>query len=104
MRDKFAPDFVNGEEHQVMSPTDLVHQISPVGSELDWMEPSVLMCNSKMLQPYGSERVYDAFHLLRTEPLVQVPFYFFELLIWCLEMKLNRGTAKCACSYSSFLF
>lgn len=71
VRDKFAPDFVNGEEHQVMSPTDLVHQISPVGSELDWMEPSVLMCNSKMLQPYGSERVYDAFHLLQTDPLVQ---------------------------------
>lgn len=71
VRDKFVPELDKGEEHQVIIPTDFVHQISSAGSEGDWMEPSICMCNSKMLQRYGSERVYDAFHLLRTEPLVQ---------------------------------
>lgn len=26
-----------------------------------------------MLQPYQADRVYDAFHLLQTEPSIQVP-------------------------------
>ncbi|POO02955.1 hypothetical protein TorRG33x02_010160 [Trema orientale] len=71
IRDKFATEMDKDEEHQVMSPTCLAHRVSPLGSELDWMEPSFCMCNSKILQRHGSERVYDAFQLLRTEPLVQ---------------------------------
>ncbi|KAJ0041982.1 hypothetical protein Pint_17192 [Pistacia integerrima] len=39
--------------------------------ELDWVEPSLHLSNSRMLQPYGPDRVYDAFHLLQTEPSIQ---------------------------------
>lgn len=37
------------------------------GWELDWIEPS-----TSMLQPRGSQNVYDAFCLLQTESSVQV--------------------------------
>ncbi|XP_031259156.1 uncharacterized protein LOC116117262 [Pistacia vera] len=40
-------------------------------AELDWVEPSLHLSNSRMLQPYGPDRVYDAFHLLQTEPSIQ---------------------------------
>ncbi|KAL7146558.1 hypothetical protein ABFS83_06G049500 [Erythranthe nasuta] len=43
-------------------------------SEVDWIEPSLTICsnNSRMLeQQNGSDRVYDAFHLLQNEPSVQ---------------------------------
>ncbi|XP_062092198.1 uncharacterized protein LOC133798042 [Humulus lupulus] len=73
IRDRFAFELDRDEEHLVMSPTGLAHRVSPVGSESesDWMEPSICMCNSKFLQRHGSDRVHDAFNLLRTEPLVQ---------------------------------
>ncbi|KAL0304096.1 UNVERIFIED_CONTAM: hypothetical protein Sradi_6277700 [Sesamum radiatum] len=46
--------------------------ISSSESEVDWVEPSLTLYNSRMLQrPCGSSRVYDAFHLLQTEPSVQ---------------------------------
>ncbi|KAF2315825.1 hypothetical protein GH714_040367 [Hevea brasiliensis] len=44
---------------------------SPAGSDLDWGESSPHLCNSRMLRPYGPDSVYDAFHLLQTEPSVQ---------------------------------
>ncbi|KAF3956973.1 hypothetical protein CMV_017961 [Castanea mollissima] len=62
VRDKFASDLEKDVAYQVMSPT---------GSELDWVEPSFHLCNSRVLQPHGSDRVYDAFHMLQTEPSVQ---------------------------------
>lgn len=65
VRDKFASDLENDVADQVTSPT---------GSELDWVEPSFRLCNSGVLQPHGSDRVYDAFHMLQTEPSVQVPY------------------------------
>lgn len=41
-------------------------------TELDWIEPSLYLSNSRrMLQPYPADRVYDAFHLLQTEPSIQ---------------------------------
>ncbi|XP_044467407.1 uncharacterized protein LOC123197261 isoform X2 [Mangifera indica] len=40
-------------------------------AELDWVEHSPHQSNSRMLQPYGPDRVYDAFHLLQTEPSIQ---------------------------------
>ncbi|KAJ0098457.1 hypothetical protein Patl1_19837 [Pistacia atlantica] len=43
-------------------------------AELDWVEPSLHLSNSRMLQPYGPDRVYDAFHLLQTEPSIQCIF------------------------------
>ncbi|KAK6794261.1 hypothetical protein RDI58_007714 [Solanum bulbocastanum] len=45
--------------------------LSSSGSVSDWIEPSIHICNSKLLQSYGSNRVYDAFHLLQTEPSIQ---------------------------------
>lgn len=62
VRDKFASDLDKDVADQVTSPT---------GSELDCVEPSFHLCNSRVLQPHGSDRVYDAFHLLQTEPSVQ---------------------------------
>ena len=71
VRDKFVSELDNDEGHRGKSP-DLVHHVSPAGSEMDWIEPSLCTCDSKLVQCGGSERVYDAFRLLRTEPLVQV--------------------------------
>lgn len=62
VRDKFASDLEKDVADQVTSPT---------GSELDWVEPSFHLCNSRVLQPHGSNKVYDAFHMLQTEPSVQ---------------------------------
>ncbi|KAF4364921.1 hypothetical protein F8388_020635 [Cannabis sativa] len=76
IRDRFSLELDRDhEDHLVMSPTGLAQRVvSPVvsdESDSDWMEPSICMCNSKLLQYHGSDRVYDAFNLLRTEPLVQ---------------------------------
>ncbi|KAK3218422.1 hypothetical protein Dsin_012392 [Dipteronia sinensis] len=35
------------------------------------MEPALFPSNTRMLLPYGYDRVYDAFHLLQTEPSIQ---------------------------------
>jgi len=61
--DKDVPD-------ETTSPLVMVKRVSSVGTELDWIEPSP-QCSPRMLQPYGSDRVYDAFHLLQTEPCIQ---------------------------------
>ncbi|XP_051122900.1 uncharacterized protein LOC127245852 [Andrographis paniculata] len=40
--------------------------------EMDWVEPSLHFKSSrKQVQPHGSDRVYDTFHLLQSEPSVQ---------------------------------
>lgn len=55
---------------KVLSPTPSSFNI---GSELDWIEPSIKLCNStNSLQVPSSDKVYEAFHLLQTEPSVQV--------------------------------
>ncbi|XP_022776550.1 uncharacterized protein LOC111318142 [Durio zibethinus] len=71
IRDKFSYNAGKDIAYQLPSPTGSMHQINSAGSELDWMEPSLHLCNTGALQPYGSNRVYDAFHLLQTEPMVQ---------------------------------
>lgn len=48
-------------------------------SSSDWMEPSLHICNSRMLMPYVPNRVYDAFHLMQTEPAIKVPLAKFQL-------------------------
>ncbi|XP_050225564.1 uncharacterized protein LOC126675038 isoform X2 [Mercurialis annua] len=66
--DKFAcTDVAN----QISSPTGRLRSVSPVGSEADWIEPSMHLCNSRMFHPYSPDRVYDAFHLLQHEPSVK---------------------------------
>ncbi|XP_021823440.1 uncharacterized protein LOC110764731 isoform X2 [Prunus avium] len=72
IRDKYASELERDVSDQITSASaGLVDRVSSVGSELDWMEPSAYLCNSKMLQSHASERVYDAFHLLQTESSVQ---------------------------------
>ncbi|XVF11213.1 hypothetical protein REPUB_Repub08aG0006700 [Reevesia pubescens] len=71
IRDKFSYNAGKDIPHQIPSPTGSMHRVRSAGSELDWMEPSMHLYNTKALQPYGSNRVYDAFHLLQTEPTVQ---------------------------------
>ncbi|XP_073310617.1 uncharacterized protein [Primulina huaijiensis] len=53
------------------SPMGIIKSISSEELESDWIEPSPDLCHSKQLQPRGSQRVYDAFHLLQTDPSVQ---------------------------------
>lgn len=60
----------NDEAGRVGKYTGLVNRVSPVGSEVDWVEP----CLEVQLDGRGVERVYDAFHLLQTDPSVQVTF------------------------------
>ncbi|XP_019192072.1 PREDICTED: uncharacterized protein LOC109186517 isoform X2 [Ipomoea nil] len=43
---------------------------TPSGSS-DWMEPSLHICNSRMVRPYVPNRVYEAFHLMQTEPAIK---------------------------------
>ncbi|PIN05852.1 hypothetical protein CDL12_21604 [Handroanthus impetiginosus] len=44
---------------------------SPVEPKMDWIEPSWDLCNSRAVQSHRADKVYDAFHLLQTEPSVQ---------------------------------
>lgn len=66
--DKDVPDHIT-------RPTGLMGRIPSVGSEVDWMEPSLNIYNSRLVQRCGSNKVYDAFQLLQTEPSVQVSLF-----------------------------
>lgn len=62
VRDKFSFGLDEDISDQVASPT---------GLEIDWVEPSLHLCNPRKLQLHVPDRVSDAFHLLQTEPTVQ---------------------------------
>lgn len=70
MGDKFSSSLDKDLGNEASSLPDSVHNVLSSESELDWIEPSLL---GTMMYP-GSERgrVYDAFHLLQTDPTVQV--------------------------------
>ncbi|KAK9706563.1 hypothetical protein RND81_07G135100 [Saponaria officinalis] len=53
------------------SATDMLQRGSSVGSDMDWIEPSMQLYDQRLAQSYGWEKVYGAFHLLQTEPSVQ---------------------------------
>ncbi|EOA14766.1 hypothetical protein CARUB_v10028063mg [Capsella rubella] len=38
---------------------------------VDWIEPPLQLCNTRLLQPYMLDRLYDAFHVFQTDPSVQ---------------------------------
>ena len=59
---------------EIASPTAALKRVSSFGKKLDWIEPSLHLCNPRTLQRRGSDRVYDAFHLLHTDPSIQVPY------------------------------
>ncbi|KAI3432146.1 uncharacterized protein J3R85_007539 [Psidium guajava] len=69
VRDRFSPYVDKDLTDQVKNTSNLLPRVSSSGSEMDWIEPAVHLCNSGALQPY--ERVYDAFHLLQRDPSVQ---------------------------------
>ncbi|XVF08480.1 hypothetical protein REPUB_Repub07fG0006800 [Reevesia pubescens] len=71
IRDKFSFNAGKDIAYQIPSPSGSMHRVPSAGSELDWIEPSLHLYNTGALQPYGSNRVYDAFQLLQTEPTVQ---------------------------------
>lgn len=45
---------------------------SSCGSEVDWIEPSLQMYNSRMMNSSESNMVSDAFRLLQTDAAIQV--------------------------------
>lgn len=57
--------------------------------ESDWVKPSPYLCDYKMLQPQGSQRVYDAFLLLQTDPSVQVLHQYYLVSVFFI-----RATAE----------
>ncbi|XP_065871601.1 uncharacterized protein [Euphorbia lathyris] len=69
--DRFAYNEDKDVADQISSPLGILRRASPAGSDLDWVEPSPHLCNSRMLHPYGPDRVYDTFHLLQSEPAIQ---------------------------------
>ncbi|XP_009138932.1 uncharacterized protein LOC103862954 [Brassica rapa] len=71
VRDKYESYPENGGGNQSPIATGMVHQAPSFGSDSDWMEPSVQLCHSRVLQPHAYDQVYNAFDLLRTEPSVQ---------------------------------
>ncbi|KAJ0239763.1 hypothetical protein HA466_0233510 [Hirschfeldia incana] len=71
VRDKYESYPENGGGYQSPIATGMVHQAPSFGSDSDWMEPSVQLCHSRVLQPHAYDQVYNAFDLLRTEPSVQ---------------------------------
>lgn len=72
IKDRAAYDSDKDVANHINSPTGLIRKIPSVGSEVDWMEPSLQPWNSRFLQPRRSERVCNALHLLHTEPAIQV--------------------------------
>uniref|UniRef100_A0A803KT69 Uncharacterized protein n=2 Tax=Chenopodium quinoa TaxID=63459 RepID=A0A803KT69_CHEQI len=58
-------------DDQTKSSSDTLKRTSSKGSETDWIEPSMLPYDRKLIQSPGWGRVHDAFHLLQSEPSVQ---------------------------------
>ncbi|KAL7001713.1 hypothetical protein U1Q18_002861 [Sarracenia purpurea var. burkii] len=67
-RTAYSSDTEDSDE--IASPL-LLNRVPSAGKELDWIEPSLQLCNPRVLQRHGFDRVYDAFHLLRTDPSIQ---------------------------------
>ncbi|XP_057466826.1 uncharacterized protein LOC130756344 [Actinidia eriantha] len=80
---------------EITSPTAPMNKVSSDGTERDWIEPSLQpLRGSRMLQPYGSDRVYDAFHLLQTDPCIQrmVVSVSSDKTVW--EAVLNNDVVR----------
>ncbi|GFY83288.1 uncharacterized conserved protein [Actinidia rufa] len=77
---------------EITSPIVLVNKD---GTERDWIEPSLQQqTGSRMLQPHGSDRVYDAFHLLQTDPCIKrmVVSVSSDKAVW--EAVLNNDVVR----------
>ncbi|PSS33189.1 Protein PHOTOPERIOD-INDEPENDENT EARLY FLOWERING like [Actinidia chinensis var. chinensis] len=71
MKGRLAHSLDKDVADEIASPTATLKRVSSVGKKLDWIEPSLHLCNPGLLQRRGYDRVYDAFHLLHTEPSIQ---------------------------------
>ncbi|KAL9691643.1 hypothetical protein QQ045_012068 [Rhodiola kirilowii] len=71
VRDKYGTNMETDVSGRAVSPTRFNRRTACSISESDWAEPSLQLCNAGMLQRCGSGTVYDAFHLLQTDPSVQ---------------------------------
>ncbi|GMJ04872.1 hypothetical protein like AT4G25170 [Hibiscus trionum] len=72
IRDKFS--YNADEEIGFQFPsqgTSSMHRVHSAGSELEWMEPSMQLQDTRAFQPCVTNSVYDAFRLLQTDPTVQ---------------------------------
>ncbi|XP_074291133.1 uncharacterized protein LOC141617900 [Silene latifolia] len=87
-------DVDNDMSGQITSATDVLQRASSTGSELDWIEPSMQLYNRRLANSYGWEKVYDAFHLLQTEPSVQkmVVSLSSDKAVW--DAVLNNETVR----------
>ncbi|KAK1368443.1 hypothetical protein POM88_034535 [Heracleum sosnowskyi] len=56
IKDNPANDLERNLASQVNSPTGFLHRVPSYGSEVDWMEPSLPLCNASLLKPFGSDR------------------------------------------------
>ncbi|KAH9622711.1 hypothetical protein KSS87_011410 [Heliosperma pusillum] len=87
-------DVDNDMSGQITSATNVLQRASSSGSELDWIEPSMQLYNRRLAHSYGWEKVYDAFHLLQTEPSVQkmVVSLSSDKAVW--DAVLNNETVR----------
>lgn len=70
---------VDGDTDGNQTTSPAVQRTSSKGSDSDWMEPSMQPYDRKLVQSPRWGRVYDAFHLLETEPSVQVIFLLIHV-------------------------
>ncbi|XP_030463434.2 protein argonaute 14-like [Syzygium oleosum] len=70
IRDRFGLPMDKQIENESESQSSLLDQNSGVGSELGQVD-TANASDIRTLHPYGPERVYDAFDMLRNEPAVQ---------------------------------
>ncbi|XP_031394567.1 uncharacterized protein LOC116205987 [Punica granatum] len=68
VRDRFGS---NSDLDKDITASSLLHRVSSTGSDSDWIDPPLHLSNSRALQPFGHERVIDAFHMLQNDPSVQ---------------------------------
>ncbi|KAJ0746949.1 hypothetical protein HanOQP8_Chr05g0183781 [Helianthus annuus] len=75
----FAQLMKHQETYHTDDDAGLEKILSPTGFELDWREPSMQLCYStSALQVPRSDKVFDAFHMLQTDPSVQVYTLLFS--------------------------
>ncbi|KAK1357972.1 hypothetical protein POM88_051228 [Heracleum sosnowskyi] len=98
-KDRAAYDSDKDIANHIYSPTNLIRKISSVGSEVNWMEPSLQPWNSRFLKPQGSDRVCNALHLLQTEPTTTIQICIDLLEFHGLLAKFHRLLAKVKKNY-----
>ncbi|KAE8693998.1 Ribosomal protein L23/L15e family protein [Hibiscus syriacus] len=72
IRDKLSYNADKEIGDQFPSPdASSMHRVRSAGSELDWIEPSMQLYDARAFHPCVTNDIFDAFHLLQTDPTVQ---------------------------------